>query len=103
MDLSFSFDRMAAGATPAPDEAGLSLAALAAEQACCATAITAARLSHRAPPPDARSALIALFTGASDWAAAADALGGSFHPRIAAAAAGKAGSTLMKAGFTFAF
>ena len=104
MDLSFRFDRMGAQALPGAPDIAMLLAGLAAEQASGRTAAAAGQASIGAPPPrDARRALIALFTGASDWVLASQALGGSFHPRIACAAAGKAGSTLMKPGFTFAF
>jgi hypothetical protein len=105
MDLTHRFERMRerAAALPAADACML-LAPLAAEQAMLPTAIAAARLAGLSPAPvDRRRALVALFSGSGDWAIAAASLGGSFHPRIATAAAGKAGSTLMKPGFTFAF
>jgi len=105
MDLSFSFERArAAPQAAAAADARLLLGALAAQQASRPTAALAARIGATPPPPaDARRALVALFSGEGDWSAAALMLGGSFHPRVAAAAAGKAGSTLMKPGFTFAF
>ena len=104
MDLSFRFDRMRADALPASPDVGVLLAGLAAEQARTPTAMTAARSCagvHDAI--NVRGALVLLFTGGEDWMRAGQALAGSFHPRIAGAAAGKAGSTLMKPGFTFAF
>ena len=103
MDLSFRFDRMRAKAAPAPADVALLLASLAAEQASSPTATVAVRAAGSGRASGDYGTVVALFTGASDWAAATHALGGSFHPRIALAAAGKAGATLMKPGFTFAF
>ncbi len=76
------------------------VAGAASHQAASRTASIAARIG--APPSrrgDPTGALATLILGDRDWAAAATALSGSFHPRVA----GKAGSTNMKSPFTFAF
>ena len=76
------------------------VAGAASQQAASRTATIAARI--RAPAGrrgDPIGALATLVLGDRDWAAAAAALAGSFHPAVA----GKAALTNMKSPFTFAF
>jgi len=81
----------------------LLIAGAAVTQASTRTAVLAERMAQQreASFNDSLSALIQVF--AAQDAGAAGQLHGSFHPRVAHAAAGKAGSSLMKAGFTLAF
>jgi hypothetical protein len=81
----------------------LLIAGAAVSQASTSTALLAGRMARpqRARASDSLTALVQLF-GEQDSAAAVE-LQGSFHPRIAHAAAGKARSRLMKPGFTLAF
>ncbi|MBA2932792.1 hypothetical protein HZF05_01660 [Sphingomonas sp. CGMCC 1.13654] len=89
-------------AEPALDHA-LLIAGAAVSQAATSTAQLAGRMARpeRKLATDNLSALVQVFGGAD--AGAANALNGSFHPRVAHASAGKARSRLMKPGFTLAF
>jgi hypothetical protein len=86
--------------TPVLDH-DLLIASVAVRQASTATAALAQRLCEPVGHGDACRALVALFGGEDGGGAMV--LGGSFHPRVARAAAGKMRSTLMKAEFTLAF
>ncbi len=79
------------------------IAGAAVTQASTRTAVLAERMSHprEASFSDSLTALVQVFAG-QDIAAAGE-LHGSFHPRVAHAAAGKVRSSLMKPGFTLAF
>ena len=81
----------------------LLIAGAAVTQASTRTAVLAERMVHQreASFNDSLTALVQVFA-AQDMAAAGQ-LHGSFHPRVAHAAAGKARSSLMKPGFTLAF
>lgn len=105
MDLSFARPTGVAVAAPSGPAAFAQLVAgVAGAQAAGPTAAAAMRMRPACTAPgDVAGALALLFAHRGEWRAATAQLGGSFHPRVAAAAAGKARSTLMKAGFTFAF
>ncbi len=81
----------------------LLIAGAAVTQASTRTAVLAERMAQQrqAHFGDSVSALVEVFAGRDATAAAQ--LQGSFHPRIAHAAAGKVRSSLMKPGFTLAF
>ncbi len=101
MDLSFPMNDGTRGfqRAVALDYAML-VAGAASHQSASRTATIAARI--RAPARrggDPVAALATLVLGDRDWAAAAAALAGSFHPQLA----GKAALTNMKLPFTFAF
>jgi hypothetical protein len=87
---------------PSLDHA-LLVAGAAVTQASTRTAVLAERIGQQRQVSfgDSVTALVEVFAGRD--AAAAAQLQGSFHPRIAHAAAGKARSRLMKPGFTLAF
>lgn len=81
----------------------LLIAGAAVTQASTRTAVLAERMAQQrqAHFGDSVSALVEIFSGRDATAAAQ--LQGSFHPRVAHAAAGKVRSSLMKPGFTLAF
>ena len=81
----------------------LLIAGAAVTQASTRTAVLAERMNHQheASFSDSLTALVQVF--ARQDMAAAGQLHGSFHPRVAHAAAGKVRSSLMKPGFTLAF
>jgi hypothetical protein len=87
---------------PSMDHA-LLIAGVAVSQAATATAMLATRIAlhRRTDHGDALTALVRMFAGHD--AGAAQALHGSFHPRVAQGCADKARSRLMKPGFTLAF
>ena len=91
-----------ASVEPMLDHAML-IAGAAVTQASTRTAVLAERMAHQREVSfsDSLTALVLLFAGQDP--AAAGQLHGSFHPRVANAAAGKVRSSLMKPGFTLAF
>jgi hypothetical protein len=94
---------LSAPAEPMLDHA-LLIAGVAVTQASTRTAVLAERMVRQHAETgfaDSLKALVQVFT-AEDATAAAQ-LQGSFHPRIAGAAAGKTRSSFMKPGFTLAF